>query len=101
MISNLSRFLNISDRKVLQELDTKATGLSHLEVERRQKQYGLNTVQSRELNAWKILYRQATGNPLVIILAVATAISYLLGQHTSAYYIFGIILLSISLGFWN
>ncbi|HSW47932.1 MAG TPA: HAD-IC family P-type ATPase, partial [Candidatus Saccharimonadales bacterium] len=77
------------------------SGLTTAQVLANQKQYGLNIIHSRKINIFSILIRQITGNPLTIILAFATFVSYLLGQHVSSYYIFGIILISISLGLWN
>lgn len=76
-------------------------GLTTEEVRKRQKIYGENTIHKKKLNIFVILFRQLTTNPLIIILGVATFISYLLGQHISSYYIFGLIIASILLGFWN
>lgn len=97
----LARFLGMSAKEVLRAVDGRADGLGSSEAGLRLNRDGLNSVNPHKANAWKILYRQIVGNPLVIILATATAISYALGQRTSAYYIFGIICLSIALGFWN
>ena len=87
--------------EILQKLQTEPAGLSEKEVLERQKKYGLNIIHQRKVNFLTIFIRQFTGNPLIIILAVATFISYLLGQHISSYYIFGIILASVFLGLWN
>jgi len=76
-------------------------GLTSSEALKNQKQYGLNVVHSRKINIFSIFLRQITGNPLTIILALATLLSYFLGQHASSYYIFGIIMLSVFLGVWN
>jgi Mg2+-importing ATPase len=77
------------------------TGLSDSEIALRQKKYGLNILQSKKLTPFTLLFRQLTGNPLLLILASATFISFLLGDRTSSFYIFGIIIVSIVLGFWN
>lgn len=87
--------------KILEKLDTKFNGLSEKEVSLRQKKYGLNIIHKRKVNILSILLRQITSNPLIMILATATFISFVLGQHISSYYIFGMIILSIFLGFWN
>jgi Mg2+-importing ATPase len=86
---------------VLQKLDTKVSGLSNETVLQRQKKYGFNVIKDRKTNILTIFFRQFTGNPLIIILAIATFVSYLLGQHVSSYYIFGIIIASVMLGLWN
>lgn len=91
----------MSPEEVLDEISSGHNGLSTKEADKRLAKYGPNSIQSRKFNVWILLWRQVTGNPLVIILAVATAISYVMGEHTSAYYIFAMILLSVGLGFWN
>ncbi len=91
----------MSPEEVLGEISSSHDGLSSEEAGKRLAKYGPNSIQTRKFNAWILLWRQVTGNPLVIILAAATAISYAMGEHTSAYYIFAMILLSIGLGFWN
>ncbi|MBU4099058.1 HAD-IC family P-type ATPase, partial [Patescibacteria group bacterium] len=77
------------------------SGLNDSQVSLRQEQYGLNVLQTKKFNSFSLLYRQLTGNPLLIILAAATFISFLLGDRTSSFYIFGVIMVSIFLGFWN
>jgi Mg2+-importing ATPase len=99
--SQSTHYWNLSIPETLNDLQTKETGLTEPEVLERQKKYGLNLIHSRKINFFVILLRQLTGNPLLIILTIATFISYLLGQHASSYYIFAIILLSILLGLWN
>ena len=78
-----------------------SSGLSEHEALKRQAKYGLNIIHKRHLNGFTIFIRQFTSNPLILILVTATFISFLLGQRTSSYYIFGTILLSIGLGLWN
>ncbi len=85
----------------LQELGSSISGLSEHEVFERHKEHGLNIIHTRKFNTFSILIRQFTSNPLILILFIATFISFMLGQRTSSYYIFGMILLSIGLGLWN
>lgn len=93
--------LQQDDKTVLHSLETSEDGLSQKEASARLKLHGLNTIRNKQTGIGKLLWRQIGGNPLVIILAVATIISYVMGQHTSAYYIFAMIILSAGLGFWN
>jgi magnesium-transporting ATPase (P-type) len=92
---------NLSPEDTIKKLQTSLTGLSKEEITQRQKQYGLNILHKRNISPLQIFIRQFKGNPLIIILLVATAISYALGQHNSSFYIFGITILSLLLGFWN
>src|SRR5665647_2116512 len=101
MKSYLSDFLRQSEEQVLDELKTSPAGITSAEAIERNQLHGLNTIGIRHNGPWIILWRQMTGNPLILILAVATAASYFLGQQISAYYIFGMILVSILMGFWN
>ena len=95
-------FEKLSFQETLDTLKTSPTaGLSAEEVHSRQKKYGLNIIHKRKINLLVILLRQFTGNPLIIILGIATLFSYFLGQHMSSYYIFGIIVVSVFLGLWN
>jgi len=91
----------LSVKELFLTLKTHESGLSLQEVIERQTKYGLNILAKKNKNALFILLRQFTSNVLIIILLGATIVSYLLGDHISAYYIFGIILVSIFLGFWN
>ena len=101
MKSYLSDFLKQTDEQAVAELKTSSAGLTPSEAIGRNQIHGLNTIGIRHNGPWIILWRQMTGNPLILILAVATAVSYFLGQQISAYYIFGMILVSILMGFWN
>lgn len=77
------------------------SGLSDSQVALGQKQFGPNILQTNKLSIFSLFFRQLTGNPLLLILAAATFISFLLGDRTSSFYIFGVIIVSILLGFWN
>lgn len=87
--------------ELLQSLHTTSSGLSENEILQRQKKYGLNSIRKNNVNFLTIFIRQFTSNPLIIILAIATFISYLLGQQISSYYIFAMIIISVFLGLWN
>ncbi len=99
--SSISEFSQLKSEEVLKKLETRLDGLNAREINSRQKIYGLNIIHQRSVSFITILLRQFTGNPLIIILSIATGISYSLGQHISSYYIFFIVLVSVFLGFWN
>lgn len=97
-----SNFSNIESDDLLEILKTNASaGLSDEEAAARQKKYGKNIIQTSKLKIFGLLLRQITDNPLLIILAGATIVSFLLGDRTSSFYVLGIIVVSILLGFWN
>lgn len=97
----IADFLSLSEQEALAAAGSRESGLTESEAKQGVAANGPNSIQSKKINVWLLLWRQIGGNPLVIILAVATTISYVMGQHTSAYYIFAMILLSAGLGFWN
>lgn len=97
----VSKLLQVNQDEALQLTHSTDKGLTQKEAASRLMHYGPNSIKTKKTNAWKIIWRQIGGNPLVIILAVATAVSYVMGEHTSAYYIFAMIILSTVLGFWN
>ena len=101
MVFDIIKIIALDKENVLAEIDTKETGLSNETAKTRQQEYGLNLIHAKKTKGWQIFLRQFVGNPLIIILAIATTVSYFMGQHISAYYIFGMILVSIILGFWN
>jgi magnesium-transporting ATPase (P-type) len=96
-----TKILSMTPDEALRAAGSREDGITQKEATQRLDQYGLNTIHSKQTGIAKLFWRQIGGNPLVIILALATVVSYLTGEHTSAYYIFGVILLSAGLGFWN
>lgn len=96
-----TEYWNLSPEQVLLAYKTRDNGLTNEEVLDRHHKYGLNLLQAKKVKAWSILVRQVKGNALVILLSVATTISFLLGERVSALYIFLMILMSIVMGFWN
>lgn len=97
----LHAYITKSYEEILTTTQSRLSGLTNVEVVKRQKIYGLNIIHKRKVNIFSIFIRQFSNNPLIIILAAATLISFFLGQHISSFYIFGMILVSVFLGVWN
>ncbi len=85
---------------VLGRLEVDAAGLAPEEHERRLALYGPNAIRSHGATPLLILWRQLR-NPLLFLLAAATVVSFLTGEHTDAVIILGIVGLSVGLGFFN
>lgn len=95
-------FKDLDISGVLSMMQTNSDiGLTEEQANLRRKQFGPNLLQFKNFTLFSLILRQFTGNPLILILGAATFLSFLLGDHTSSFYIFGIILISIFLGFWN
>jgi magnesium-transporting ATPase (P-type) len=88
MVFDITKIIASDKESALAEIDTKETGLTTETAKIRQREYGLNIIHAKKTKGWQIFLRQFVGNPLLIILAIATTVSYFMGQHISAYYIF-------------
>lgn len=76
-----------------------AVGLSADEVARRLEQYGLNELKAdRGAGPWRILWRQVR-SVMIVILAVAAVVSWLLGDAKDAIAIALIMVLNVAPGF--
>ena len=85
---------------VLARLAAAPDGLAAAEHDRRLAVYGPNAIRSHGATPLLILWRQLR-NPLLLLLAAATVVSFLTGEHTDALIILGIVALSVGLGFFN
>jgi Mg2+-importing ATPase len=86
--------------KVLDRLRSSAAGLSTEEANRRLLIVGPNVLQRERVSALTLIGRQLN-NPFLLLLAATAAASILFGEHTDAYIILGIVLLSVGVGFVN
>ncbi|WP_449244851.1 cation-translocating P-type ATPase [Desulfobacca acetoxidans] len=86
---------------VLQLLNSNAQGLSGEEVLTRQEAFGPNELAAgKKISPFLILLRQFQ-NLLMVILLVAAAISFLLGEHLDSLVILAIVLACVILGFFQ
>src|SRR5579872_2521555 len=84
---------------VLQKLHTSKVGLSEEEAERRLREYGPNAVARDERHPRIRLLGKALINPLVILLLVLAASSFLAGDFRAGGVILLMVILGIVLGF--
>ncbi len=85
---------------MLAGLQASDAGLTGDEAARRLELYGANAIRSHGASALSVLGRQLR-NPLLILLAAATATSLVVGERTDAAIILAIVALSVGLGFFN
>lgn len=94
-------FYNKSVKEVLENLGSSFKGLTKKEVELRISKYGLNELQeNKENKIFNILIDQFK-DFLVILLLVATVLSFILGDIIEAVAILVMIILSVALGFFQ
>ena len=97
---NLS-FHTRSPEQVLEALGTGPAGLDPDEAQERLERYGPNELAAgKKISVWSILLRQFT-NLLIVILLVATVISFVLGESLDAWVILAIVLACVGLGFFQ
>lgn len=83
-------------KTVIEELKTNVkTGLSSAEVRKRQEQYGFNELQQKKKKTiFKMIIEQLT-DKMIIILLIASLLSFLLGETLEGFVILFIIALNI------
>jgi P-type Mg2+ transporter len=84
----------------LRELRTTEQGLTPEETATRLASVGANVVQGHSVRLVGVLLRQLR-SPLLLLLVVASGLSFLFGERASALIILAIIALSVGLGFVN
>ena len=82
---------------VLEQLNTNPNGLSQAEVEARLEQYGANEVAREKRRTWLMRLWDNVKNPLVILLIILGAISYLTGDMRATIVILTMVILGIVL----
>ena len=86
---------------VIHQVDATTRGLTQLEADHRLQQYGRNELPNREaVNSLRTLARQFESS-LVIILLIAAAVSFALGDHLDGGVILAAIALNVIVGFFQ
>jgi len=90
-----------TSQEVLSELKTDQKGLSREEVDRRLKEFGYNELKEKKrITPFQIFLRQFK-DIFVIMLLIATAISFAIGETIDAATIAVIVILNSVVGFIN
>ena len=84
----------------LHRLGSSRAGLTNEDARRRLRDMGPNAVTQHGVQALAVLLRQLR-NPLLILLGVATATAFAVGERTDALIILVIVSISVGLGFIN
>lgn len=91
---------SVSQEKVAEMLGSNPDGgISHEEAEKRKEQYGANKLPEKgRKTAWKIFIKQFK-DFLILILAIAAVISWIIDEMADVYIIAGVILFNAIMGF--
>jgi P-type Mg2+ transporter len=93
--------LSLSAQDILQRLNTSTQGLSSGEAEERLEVYGRNELARKKKSAAIINFLSRFKSPLVIILMIAGAISAALGSYPSVIVIYTMVILSVTLAYYQ
>ena len=96
---NIQPWHTLTEQETRDRLASPGSGLTDDEAARRLRENGPNQLErARHPSAWSILASQFA-NVLIVILLIATALSFFLGHQTEAIAITAIVLLAVLLGF--
>lgn len=88
--------------QVLSALQTNAVkGLSATEAASRLKQYGPNTIAANKKSVWWHDLLRHFKSPLIVLLLIATLISFTAGESINAVIIFSIVLASVGIDYFQ
>ena len=94
-------FHTLSPEQVLDLLEVGPEGLRDSQAQERLERFGPNELApAKKISPWLIFFRQFK-NLLIIILILATVLSFLLGEHLDAWVILAIVLACAVLGFFQ
>ena len=95
----MGAWYQLSTEEILKKLQTSASGLRNDQVSALQKEFGKNILkEARKKSNFSILLGQFK-DVMIIILIIAAAISFLVGEHTDAFVILAIIIGNAWIGF--
>jgi Mg2+-importing ATPase len=87
--------------ELLRDLQTSLNGLTEAEAEERARKTGPNEVAQERKAGWPLRVLKMIRNPLVVLLATLSAVSFLTGDARAGTVIALMVLLSVGLRFWQ
>jgi Mg2+-importing ATPase len=87
--------------ELLRDLRTSLAGLTQAEAEERARAAGPNEVAQERKQGWPVRLLKITRNPLVILLATLSAVSFLTGDARAGSVMAVMVVLSVGLRFWQ
>jgi len=85
--------------EVFSKLGTSSNGLSEIEANRRQSDFGFNEINKKKTHNVVNIFLSQFKSSLIIVLTLASIVAYFLGERIDAYVILGIVALSSIFGF--
>ena len=94
-------FWDESLEQLLRQLDTTPQGLTSEEARRRLREYGPNSLAKQQRFQTLFDFLRLFANPLIIILLIASSVSFVLKQHVDAVIIILMVFLGVLLNFYQ
>ena len=101
MNKSTATFWSIAATEMLQQLQTTAQGLTTDEARARLTRYGANLLKPKKKSDALTLLVSQFKSPIILILFIATGLSFFLGDPVDAFIILTIVLVSGLLGYWQ
>jgi len=89
----------LSESALLKTLNTSIDGLTDHEVTQRIKEYGRNVIEDKSKRSALKIFLSQFESWLIVILVLATGVSFILGEQLDAIIVLSIIFLSVIFGF--
>ena len=90
---------NLNTNEVLAAVESKRAGLTADEVTARLLQYGHNQLEGRKKTPPVLVFLRQFLSPLIYVLLVAVAISFIVGHFMDAWVILGVLILNAVIGY--
>ncbi|MFN8576342.1 MAG: magnesium-translocating P-type ATPase [Candidatus Sericytochromatia bacterium] len=97
----IENFWAISNENIIKTLNSDIKGLSEKQADYNIHKFGKNSLSKKEEESKILLFFNQFKSPIIMILIIASIISYFLDDSTDTYIIMSIVLLSGFLGFWQ
>lgn len=101
ILENLARVATQDIDELFKVFDTSVKGLKSHTVPRLLEKYGLNTIVREKRKLWPVRLGKIFINPLILLLSALVVISLLTGDPTTAIIILFMVLLSVSIRFYQ
>src|SRR3989344_1775547 len=88
----------LSQEQIFDKLNTSLRGLTSGEVQNRIRQYGRNVLPEKKPKPLIYVFLGQFDSPLILILLVASVVTYLIGEATDAYVILSILVFNAFVG---
>ncbi|MBQ8792282.1 MAG: HAD-IC family P-type ATPase, partial [Clostridia bacterium] len=89
---------SMSKEDSLQKTNSSQAGLSSAQVEQRLKEHGENILPKKKPKSIVVMFLEELINPIVIILLVAMAFSFIVGEFLDGFVVLGIVLIDATIG---